>query len=164
MTMINCYMGEVTHHLKGGRVRTFSPDGPTFVVTQGVLTKLNPIARLGQGGLSARIFVGLKVGTRVKWKVADVVKIVWEVREKQKQSPDASILAQSGIYKDHKGRRIVEPSVQIIIMDFAGSSKETFLKEMEALAESLREKLQQETVILEIQNRGIIEDVYSVTG
>ena len=163
MTMINSYLGEVIHHLRGGRVRKFCPEGKTFSVHEGALIKANPIERIGQGGYSARLFVGLKVGRKLKWKIADVVKIVWDVRERQKQAPDASILAQSGIYKDMKGRRIVEPSVQVIVIDFAGLSKDQFTHEMETLAETLRKRLEQETVILEIQNRGVIEDVYSVT-
>jgi len=124
----------------------------------------NPVSRLGGGGYSACIFVGLKVGRTVKWTVDDVVRIVWEVREAQHQAPDATILAQKGIYRDVKGRRIVEPSVQVILIDFSDASKEAFTKEMEALAEALRKELKQETVILEIQNRGVIEDVFSVTA
>jgi hypothetical protein len=160
--ILHSHVGEVTHHLKNGRVRKFIPKGRLYTVSQGALTRKNPIERIGQGGYSARLFVGLKVGRKTKWKIQDVVKIVWAVREKQKESPDASILAQSGIYKDVKGRRIVEPSVQVILIDFAGLSKEVFTKQMSVLAETLREELQQETVILEIQNRGIIEDIYSV--
>ena len=54
----------------------------------------NPSARIGGGGFSARIFVGLNVGTRKAFDVDDVVDLVWKVRKKQKRTADASILAQ----------------------------------------------------------------------
>jgi len=158
----HAHLGKVVHHLKNGRVREFTPKGKIFTVSGGKLAKQNPIERIGQGGYSARLFVGLKVGRKLKWKIADVVKIVWDVRERQKATPDASILAQSGIYKDMKGRRIVEPSVQIIILDFSGQPKEVFVYQMQTLGEALCRELEQETVILEIQNKGVIEDVYTV--
>jgi len=163
MTIHNAYCGEATHHLKGGRVRTFTPEGPLHVVFSARTRAKNPIEKIGQGGYSARIFVGLKVGTKTKYNIDDVINVVYRVREGQGEPPDATILAQKGIYKDRKGRRIVEPSVQVIIIDFGGGSSEAFLLQMQALAEKLREDLEQETVILELQNRGVIEAVYTVT-
>ena len=156
MSAWKTYAGEVVHG-----DRRFRPKGKLIVVEEGAMP--NPAKRLGGGGFSARIFVGLNVGTRKGYSVDDVVDLVWKVRKRQKRTADASILAQKGIYEDFKGRRIVEPSVQIIIIDLSGEKKRAFVDEMEELAEELCTKLKQETVILEIQKKGIVTDVYSVT-
>jgi hypothetical protein len=169
--LINAHLGEVTHHLKSGRVRHFRPEGKIYAVTDTgrrvaaseYRKKRNPIDRIGDGGYAARIFVGLNVGKETKWTIDDVIRIVVKTRKAQKRVPDASIIAQSGIYQDKTGDLVVEPSVQIVIIDLAGTPKAAFLKEMKRLAELLRKQLQQETVILEIQKSGVSEDVYSVT-
>jgi hypothetical protein len=156
MPSYSTYAGEAVYGS-----RRFKPKGKMIVVEEGAMP--NPASRLGGGGFSARIFVGLNVSTRKGYTVDDVVDLVWKVRKRQKRTADASILAQKGIYEDFKGRRIVEPSVQIIIIDLSGESKRTFIGEMKELAEELCTKLRQETVILEIQKRGVVTDVYSVT-
>lgn len=156
MTSYNVYAGEAVHGS-----RRFKPKGHLVCYHPGALQ--NPVSRLGGGGYSARIFVGLNVGQTQKYKVDDVVKIVWRTRKKQKKSADASILAQRGIYEDFKGKRVVEQSVQVILIDTAGTPKTEFVREMTELAEALRKSMKQETVILEIQRRGVSQDVYSVT-
>lgn len=168
--IISAYLGEATHHLKTGRVRCFRPQGEIFIVNaegigvaQKERAKLNPIERLGSGGYAARLFVGLSVGDAATFTIDDVVAETWRVRKEQNRSADASFLAQRGLYEDKTGHTVQEQSVQIVIIDLVGLEKETFVKEMTTLAESLREKFKQETVILEIQHRGIAEDVYSVT-
>ena len=174
MTTYNIYAGEAQHG-----PRRFRPKGRLRVYHEGDITedstveyrddetrhraKANPASRLGSGGYSARIFVGLNVGQRKAYNVDDVVKIVWNVRKKQKRSGDASILAQRGIYEDRKGKRVVEPSVQVVLIDLAGTPAKEFTHEMVELAEALCHKLKQETVILEIQKGGVVKDVYSVT-
>jgi hypothetical protein len=72
-------------------------------------------------------------------------------------------MSQRGIYEDQQRRIIDEPSVQIIIIDFDGTEQGAFTKEMIALGEQLTRELQQETVLLEIQKRGIVEDQYTLT-
>ena len=156
MTTYNVYAGEAVHGS-----RRFKPKGELICYQTGALA--NPVSRLGGGGFSARIFVGLNVGQAQKYKVADVIKIVWRVRKKQKRSADASILAQHGIYEDFRGKRVIEPSVQIILIDTAGTPKKEWIAEMTELAEALRKSMKQETVILEIQRRGVSTDVFSVT-
>lgn len=163
---VNVYLGESIHHLRDGRVRQFTPKGRLHAIRRpGVLSSVrrNPVEKLSTGGLSARIFVGLKVGRRTKWKEADVAKIIWEVREAQGRNPDASLLSQLGIYKDRRGRRIVEESVQVVILDLEGLVLASFVQEMQSLAEALRERLAQELVVLEIQERGVVHSIYSVT-
>jgi hypothetical protein len=155
MSAYNVYAGEAQHG-----PRRFRPRGSLKCYHEGA--QENPTTRLGGGGYSARIFVGLNVGQRKAYSVDDVVKIVWGVRKRQGRSGDASILAQRGIYEDRGGKRVVEQSVQIIIIDFSGATKKGFIAEMIELAEALQKRMKQETVILEIQNKGRVVDVFSI--
>lgn len=156
MSAYNVYAGEVQHG-----PRRFRPQGHLRCYHEGAVP--NPAKRLGAGGFSARVFVGLNVGQRKAFSVDDVVKIVWAVRKRQGRSGDASILAQRGIYEDRGGHRVVEQSVQIIVIDFSGQPKKAFTDEMVELAETLRKRMKQETVILEIQRKGVVTDVFSIT-
>jgi hypothetical protein len=164
MSKHHTYAGEATHHHTDGSIHRFTPAKNSRLKTYHEAVRENPTTRLSSGGLSARLFVGLNVGQKRGYTVDDVVEIVWKVRKKQKRSGDASILAQKGIYEDRSGKRVTEPSVQIIIIDFSGAAKDVFTSEMEGLAETLCKQMKQETVILEIQKRGVVEDVYSVTA
>lgn len=121
------------------------------------------VTRLGSGGLAARLFVGLKVGDEKTLRVEDVVDKVIEIRREQDEPPDATILSQRGVYSDSKGRIIDEPSVQIIILDLAGMKKKQFIEEMSELASRLAVELEQETIILEIQKKGVVSDVFAIT-
>lgn len=156
MSSYNIHAGEATHD-----GRRFQPKGPLKLYHEGA--QPNPTTRLGGGGYGARFFVGLNVGQKQRYTIDDIIKIVWRVRKKQKRSGDASILGQRGIYEGFDGKRVVEPSAQVIIIDTVGTPKKQFVAEMKELAEDLRQKLRQETVILEIQRRGVSTDVFSVT-
>src|SRR4029077_3567210 len=157
MTEYSCNVGEAVH----GK-RRFRPKGRLKCYEKGV--RSNPIERLSGGGFSARLFVGLKVGQRTAYKLDDVIAVVRRVRKRQGKSADASILAQKGIYEDRSGELVIEPSAQVVIIDLAGETKKTFARDMIELGEGLRRKLRQETVILEIQQRGVVRDVYSITA
>lgn len=141
------------------RGRRFKPTGPLVPQSRSQeLARREPLSRL-----SARFFVGLNVGTETKWTERDVVDAVVRIRRAQGATPGASILSQLGIYEDQQRRIINEPSVQIIIIDFDGVPQDAFTKEMIALGEQLARELQQETVLLEIQKRGVVEDQYTLT-
>ena len=156
MASYNVYAGEAIHGS-----RRWKPKGKLHLHHTGAVE--NPAHRLGGGGFSARIFVGLNVGTKRGFTEKAVIAIVWKVRKRQKKNADSTILSQKGIYEDSLGRRIIEPSVQVIIIDLAGTAKKAFTGEMKELAEVLRKELKQETVILEIQRKGVVSDVFSVT-
>jgi hypothetical protein len=172
MSAYNVYAGEAQHG-----PRRFTPKGRLLVYHEGAAP--NPTTRLGSGGYSARLFVGLNVGQRKAYTIDDVVKIVWSVRKKQGRSgddaddgrwslfdggsPRASILAQRGIYEDRSGKRVVEQSVQVVVIDFSGATKKQFTDEMIDLGETLRKRMKQETVILEIQRADRVVDVFSIT-
>jgi hypothetical protein len=156
MSSYNIHAGEAVH-----AGRRFKPKGQLKLYHEGAMP--NPTTRLGGGGYGARIFVGLNVGQKKAHSIDDIIKIVWAVRKRQKRQADASILAQHGIYEGFDGKRVVEPSAQVVLIDLAGTPKRKWVDEMKELSEELRKKLRQETVILEIQRRGVSTDVYSVT-
>jgi len=105
--------------------------------------------------LAARILVGFNVGARKQWKMKDVIGIVQDVRAKQKRKPDASFVAQQGIYTSSvSGKTVVEDGAQIIIVNLDRDPMPKFRKHMERLAETLARRLKQELVLLEIQKAG----------
>lgn len=160
----NVFMGEAVLRIGNAHAIRFRPKGKVIChddeATAGEATR----TRYGKGGFSARIFVGLNVGEEGKYTVDDVVKAIVEIRKEQGAGPDASILTQKGIYEDKKSRTIIEDSVQIIIIDLAGLDQEVFTEQMLDLAETMLDRFEQETVIVEIQKRGVVTDVYGVTG
>jgi hypothetical protein len=166
--ILSCYTGEAIHHLKNGRTKRFRPKGEMLVCTPDgqVLgaqeRKKNPVTKYSDGGLSARLFVGLSVGQAPKYTLRQVVDATIEVRKKQHQLPDATFLAQKGVYTEQAGSIVEEDSVQIIIIDIAGTSEEDFTKYMTELGEELRSRFEQESVIVEIQRKGVVQSVFGV--
>jgi hypothetical protein len=161
MTTHLCNAGEAIHHHPDGHLRRFRPRGKLRLHHEGAIE--NPSTRLGGGGYSARLFVGLNVGQAKRYNENDIVDLVWRTRKRQGRSADASILSQKGIYEDRSGARVVEPSVQVLILDFSGQPKKAFTAEMIQLGEVLAKRLRQEIVIVEIQKKGVVTDVFSVT-
>lgn len=171
--IINAHLGEVVHVLKGGARRRFRPEGHLYVIRDDG-ARVGPqerasghakedVTRYGSGSLSARLFVGLNVGDKPTFTVDDVVAAVLEERRKQGASPDASFLAQRGVYTSQQdGSTVVENSVQIVILHLSDAPREMFIEEMKKLGEALRTRLQQETIILEIQERGVVQDVFGI--
>lgn len=156
MSNYSVYAGEAVHG-----TRRFRPKGKLRLYETAVVE--NPVKRAGGGGYSARLFVGLNVGQKKRYTERNVIDIVRRVRKEQKRVADATILGQKGIFEDRSGALVVEQSVQVIIIDFAGLPKKTFVENMKELAEELTRRLKQEVVILEIQRRGVTVDVYTVT-
>lgn len=85
----------------------------------------------------------------------DVVKIVRSIRTKQSGDPSSTFVAQRGIYKHSDSDMVVdEPGAQIILIDSHGTKMREWRHEMMELAEDIAKKLQQESVVLEIQKNG----------
>lgn len=111
---------------------------------------------------AARIFVGFNVGSKPRWKLDDVVRIVRRVRKRQVGDPSSSFVLQRGIYAHAEtvdGKRLVvdEKGAQVIIVNTPemGSTTREFQQQMADLAEELATALKQESVILEIQRGGL---------
>jgi len=174
--VVHAHLGETVHRLSDGRVKRFRPHGPTYIIdNKGGLHKggeavlaprKNPIVErvggTGEGtGFSARIFIGLNVGDTPTYTIDDIVKSVVAIRDRQGALPDASFLAQRGVYTQ-AGKTVQENSVQIIILDLVGMTKTVFTAQVMELAKEMREDFKQESVIVEIQERGIVQDVFSI--
>jgi hypothetical protein len=169
--MGTCYTHESEHHLSDGSVRRFTPRGPTHVI-DGHRSKParkgsreDSVEDWGPGGLAARIFVGLNVGEKPTYTINDVVKATKEIRLQQGALPDATFIAQKGLYTEpaaRGGHLITENSVQIIIFDTEGLSLDAFGEKVVQLARGLRERFDQDSVIVELQEGGVSKKVLSV--
>ena len=164
------YSHEIQHHLSGGDVRKFTPRGPSRLVEGSARSrrrgaKEDTVDDWGPGGLAARLFVGLNVGETPTYSIDDVVRATKEIRKTQGQLPDATFIAQKGLYTEPAERGahlIVENSVQIIIFDTEGSSLEAFGDKIVQLARGLRERFDQDSVIVELQEGGVSKKVLAV--
>lgn len=135
---------------------SFRPNGP--VIAHGPLpTSRNPEAwESDDPVLAARLFVGFNVGPRPVWTIDDLIPIVRRVRERQGHKADATFLVQKGIYTSMKDSSVVEEDgAQVIVLDLDGTPAKAFKDEMVELGETIATRLEQETVILELQKGGL---------
>jgi hypothetical protein len=141
---------------------SFRPKGKVLLVNPAAHP--NPFdRRAGNQTLAARFFVGFNVGGEPKWSVDDVIGIVQNERDRQGKSPDASFIAQKGIYSSGVDRSVVvEDGAQIIILNF-DEPVEKFTEQMMELGEALRSALQQELIILEMQQAGVTIETIGIT-
>ena len=112
-------------------------------------------------GLSARLFVGLYVRGQPVWHVQEVIDEVVKYRTSMMESADSSFLLQRGVFTED-GRAQAEDSVQVVLIDLADTPAPEWERQMKGLAEDLRDKLKQQSVILEIQKKGIQQSVWWV--
>ena len=172
-----------THTLPDGTVRRFRPVGACFIIdNKGGLhaggEAVMPAPRRPRArephrrahrrharghGPSARIFIGLSVGDKPPTRFDDVVKATVAIRKRQASLPDASFLAQRGVYTQ-AGSTVEENSVQMIIIDMQGTRSRSSRARSWSWPKELREDFKQESVIVEIQKRGVVVDVFSVTA
>lgn len=106
--------------------------------------------------LTARITVGFAIDADAFWTLDDLVKFYTRLRKAQGHGLDASFLAQRGIYTHQDGRHVVdEPGAQIVIIYTKGDlTPQAFAEEMYALADGIRHRMHQESVLLECQQGG----------
>ena len=163
------YAGEVQHHLSDGRTRRFKPVGPMHPHKVGGKRRRgareDSIEDWGAAGRAARLFVGLNVGETPTYTIEQVVQATKELRRAEGAPPDATFIAQKGLYTEppEKGAHLIEEnSVQIIIFDTEGSELDVFGAKIVELARGLREKFDQDSVIVELQKAGISQKVMAV--
>jgi hypothetical protein len=137
--------------------RTFRPVGPIYEHGPTLLSAKTS-RRDGDELLSARFFVGMNVNRKPRWTMEDVIAIVTRL-----QPAGASFVAQRGVWISKKRGREEEDSAQVLIMNTAGKSRRQFVREMRAVAEALVDKLKQEAVYLDIQDRGVVVEAYTST-
>jgi hypothetical protein len=153
--------GPSTWHLRGGTLATFRPTGRM------VFTGRNPdqtthgeiiIKTRGNETLQARIVVGLNTAGKPRWRLRDVQRVVLAQKHAAGLGAGASFLMQYGIYQEKHGDKIDrERSVQIILLNlFDGLSQRAFLTHIRRLAETLRIKLNQDAVLVQVTHAGRI--------
>lgn len=148
------------------RFGSFTPNGkPQFIGDERAI-RVNPAAEDYGAGLSARLFVGFNVGElEGVYQIKDLIPIVEEVRTRQTGRPDASFAAQTGIYKHDAPKigAVIENGAQVIIIDTEETPIARWKDHLLELAESLAERLQQESVLVELSEGGIVRRVWKVT-
>lgn len=158
------HAGEVVHELNAGHRRWRSTS--QLIVVHGSSRRRrageDSVESWGEGGLAARLFVGLNVGDKPTYSVEDVLHEVAKLRDKAGLPADSSFIAQKGLYTEPSGHLVEENSVQIIMFDATGSTPEDFERQIVQLARALREKLDQDSIIVEVQNRGVVQKVLAV--
>jgi hypothetical protein len=118
---------------------------------------------------TARMFVGFNVGQKATWNVDDLARVFRTFRSKQKNDDgkpipiDSSFVIQKGYYTQDNGELVYENSAQLIILSIFGESEHRFAENMIDLAGHISRELQQETVILEVQQKGVPIEVFGVT-
>ncbi len=160
MPALHAYTGRFANN--GHR---FNPSGPLHT-TQAPAQKArrNPLDWSSTTTRAARLFVGFKVGKKLTWKMNDLVKLVKKVRIEQVSSANSTYVAQRGIYTHRNGVVVDEPGAQVIIIDEAGTSAAAFEAQMISLGEVIAKKLKQESVVVELQENGVVKRVMGVTA
>jgi len=141
----------------------FVPSGALDVIGS---TDLGAIVDTFEETISGRLIVGFNVGLTPRWTINDLIPIVREVRMQQVADPSASFLLQQGLYRHKKGKYagevVDENGAQVIIIDLSGATIREFEAQMVQLGEIVAARLQQETVIVDIQVNGIVKKTHVV--
>lgn len=150
-------MGAVTIRDRGAVLR-FNPVGLVEVYGQ------NPVVRrTGRALLAARLFVGFNVGSKPTWTVNTLAKRVLAIRKAQGRAAGASFVIQKGIWQEVGKPPVKEDSAQVIIINDEGLDRPQFTTDMIDLAEQLARGMKQDSIYLDIQNKGIVIDSLTVT-
>lgn len=142
----------------GGSFIPNRTDGPKLAYKQHPFLTPNSWDEAGDVW-AARIFVGFSVGERPVYNIDDLIRIVKRVRRKQTGSPDATFIFQKGVYTHQegplKGQSVTEDGAQAVLLNLDGTSVRRFYADIIELAEIIREEMQQEMVIVDVQKNGI---------
>lgn len=145
-------------HFHGG---SFRPKGELYDCCGDEDARENPRKTTG-AAFSARLFVGFNVGPAATYTIDDLIDLVYAEREAAGR-PFASFLAQRGIYRHDDGSRVVEDGGQVIILATWKTTERAFLNEMTRLGEYLAKEMRQESILLEVQKRGVQIGTWWVT-
>lgn len=139
---------------------TFKPNGRPTVRTR---NNLKPNWRSSEPMWAARILVGFSVGHEPVYNMDDLIRIVRRVRDKQGiPRTRASSTRRACTHTDGSGT-VTEEGAQVVLLNLTGESREKFTEQMIELGNVIREEMQQEAVIIEIQRGGVVQEVIGVT-
>lgn len=142
----------------------FKPNGRPVVPASSRL--LTPNWSSTEPTWAARLFVGFNVGTTPTYEMEDIIKIVRRVRREQGAPEDSSYVYQRGVYthQSHDGEVVTENGAQIVLLNLDPSvTEKAFRRQMIELANVIVREMQQETVIIEMQQGGIVREVIGVS-
>lgn len=149
-------------HPSGETSGTFTPNGRLTVQRNSPYVTPNWSSKAPVWG--ARLFVGFNVGHEAVYDMDDLIALVKRVRKVQNKSEDSSFLYQKGIYTHHDGSgTVTENGAQVVFLNLDGSPMKDFRRQMIELANAIVDEMQQETVIIELQKKGIIREVIGVS-
>lgn len=112
---------------------------------------------------SARFFVGFNVGDDPKYDMEDLIKLVKRVRKQQTNKPDSTFIYQRGVFTHDNGKEVTENGAQVVLLNIDSPVPvRQFYRDMIQLGEVIREELEQETVILQVQKDGIVKRVIGI--
>ncbi len=102
-------------------------------------------------------------GSKRRFRPANVVQAVIRFRTTHGEDPGASFIRQLGVYRHPvSGHVVTEDSLRIILANLSGQAKADFRESILDLAEHLRQRYDQEEVIVEFQNGGVNDGVIGV--
>ncbi len=162
----------------------FSPDGTIQKIGDvsdwyTSSARSNPIKRREKRPTQGcRILMGFNIGTEEKITMKEVVTTVHAIRRKQVSAAiadgdaqphplggdiGASFIAQAGLWQDLEADQAYpENGVQIAIMNTIQEKPQRFADDMIAIAEELVERYHQNAVIVEMSERGVVEETVEV--
>lgn len=151
-----------------GRIVDFMPTGPLHVVMGNVseiMLRKNPgswkdsykrfehVKGATGDVFSARIIIGQNVGPKPIWTPDDIKAVIFSIYEKiNPKDPGMTLVQGEGVFRGQRSL-VSEKSSQISIINFA-LTREQFESVMFQLAHGAADALLQESVILDLQNRG----------
>ncbi len=179
-------MGPTRYFNEEGVALKFTPAGKVYEIGDASSWytrsyKENPIKSAHNRSVQgARIIVGFNVGIEEKWKMDDIIDIVFDVRRQQVESAiedkDAkphplggdvgvTFLAQKGIWQAVREKKVYpENGAQVMIMNIIAEKKSRFRDDMVEIAEELARKLKQNAVIVEMSKNGAIQETLEVVA
>lgn len=151
-----------------GKIVDFMPTGPLHVIAGNVsevMLRKNPgdwresrdrfrhIRGAPGDVFSARIIIGQNVGPTPTWTPDDIKAVLFSIYEKiNPKDPGMTLVQGEGVFRGQRNL-VSEKSSQISIINFA-LAREQFEDVMFQLAHGVADALLQESVILDLQNRG----------
>jgi hypothetical protein len=149
---------------------SFTPQG---VVKVNPLSKsrLNPIKadyiKAYGPSIAARLFVGLSDLKGNKYTMSKLVTLTRSFLRLYGAPEDSSFLSQSGVYTHKSGRDagkvVTEKSAQIIIIKMDGEKTLSRFQDLVVgLSEEICRKMNQESVIIDLQRNGVSKHIWEV--
>jgi hypothetical protein len=166
MTVLPFHNGALAfEHPKKGYVR-YNPCGnPKLETLSGA--RPNPIRadyiKFGPS-IVARLMVGLSVKGKNVYTVEFLRTLTRAYLRAHKMPENSTFVVQKGVYTHKRSKRVIEEDSSQIVLINEGVSNRKFFAVARSLAEHICKKMQQESVICEIQENGIPKHIYDIVA